>query len=620
MTISKRERRLKAHERAVKRIDVQTDRLTKAKRALDWVRWGILGLSVFGISATNHFLGAPAALAAFVLLFLVIWMIVHAQSRLRSGIEKRQRSRTLKTAQMARLSLSWASLPRHRTTDTKEANDREVDLSLVGERSLHNLIDTTTSKGGSEWLRKLLTADEENVNQVWRRQRIVEELTTSTGFRNRLALNASATGGPGKWDFSTMMEWLHWSIPEKSYGGVVFFFCAFSGLNAILICLNWLAIVPAIWMVTFPLYLLLYYGLYSTDRVEDVGALHSEADTLRETLEPFKEVLCLMESFSVRHKPHLSEFLSEIRRRERPSLTISKVDRLVGKIGIRRFDSLHPIINAVLPWDLYYNHRLNTLKREVRALLPAWLNVWYEIDALGALANLAYVDPDRTVFPDVFQSERDTRHLVEAKGMHHPLTRQSRSVANDFTMERGKIGIVTGSNMSGKSTFLKAVGMNLRLAQAGGPVAASRFRCALVKLLTCLEISDSITEDTSYFRAEAKRLKLILNACEGAEQTPAFFLIDEMLRGTNHRERLIGAKAFLSAILRSEGSGLVSTHELELAQWGQSMTGVRNLHFQDSEEDGRMVFDYTIREGPAQKTNALKILQQEGLPVIEGPH
>ena len=281
-----------------------------------------------------------------------------------------------------------------------------------------------------------------------------------------------------------------------------------------------------------------------------------------------------------------------------------------------RFD-LYPIINAVLPWDLYHNHRLNALKCEVRELLPQWLDVWYEIDALGALANLTYVDPDRTVFPDVLQFGRGTKHLVEANGMHHPLIEPSRSVANDFTISKGTINIITGSNMSGKSSFLTSIGMNLRLAQAGGPVTASRFKCVLVRLLTCLDVSDSVTEDTSYFRAEARCLKLILDASEGRHDAPMVFLIDEILRGTNHRERLLGSKAFLSTILRNGGTGIVSTHELDLAKWGQSRAEVRNFHFQDQEKEGRMVFDYTIQAGPALKTNALKVLQDEGLPVEE---
>lgn len=615
MTTPKRQRRLKAHKRAVRRIDTQTERLRRTSRILDWIRWIVLGLSVFSIAAVNHFLGTPVAFTAFVLVFILIWLTVHAQNRLRRGIEKRQRSRMLKTAQIARLSLDWEALPERNISHAKESDYQQLKLSLSGERSLHTLIDTTSSKGGSERLRQLLTNNEENVKQVWRRQRIVQELTTLTGFRNRLALNASAINDSRLWDLGTTIHWLNWSIPEKSDRKILFFFCIFSSLNVTLACLNWLSLIPAVWAITFPVYLLLYYGLYATDKVEDIGALHSEAATLRGALQPFKEVLRLLESFNIGHKPNICEFLAEIRDRESPSLTIGKIDRLMGRVSIQI--DLYPIINAVLPWDLYHNHRLNALKCEVRELLPQWLDVWYEIDALGALANLTYVDPDRTVFPDVLQFGRGTKHLVEANGMHHPLIEPSRSVANDFTISKGTINIITGSNMSGKSSFLISIGMNLRLAQAGGPVTASRFKCVLVRLLTCLDVSDSVTEDTSYFRAEARCLKLILDGSEGRHDAPMVFLIDEILRGTNHRERLLGSKAFLSTILRNGGTGIVSTHELDLAKWGQSRAEVRNFHFQDVEKEGRMVFDYTIQAGPALKTNALKVLQEEGLPVEE---
>src|SRR5579875_2914138 len=177
------------------------------------------------------------------------------------------------------------------------------------------------------------------------------------------------------------------------------------------------------------------------------------------------------------------------------------------------------------------------------------------------------------------------------------------------------IDLITGSNMSGKSTFLRTVGINLRLAFAGGPVNASSFSTSLFRLFTCIKISDSVTENYSYFYAEVRRLKALLSAVDASNPLPLFFLIDEIFKGTNNRERRLGSEAYISALAGRDCLGIITTHDLDLVKLADKLPELKNYHFKEDIIDGRMVFDYLLRPGPSPTTNALKIMQMEGLPV-----
>jgi DNA mismatch repair ATPase MutS len=179
----------------------------------------------------------------------------------------------------------------------------------------------------------------------------------------------------------------------------------------------------------------------------------------------------------------------------------------------------------------------------------------------------------------------------------------------------GEAFIVTGSNMSGKSSFLKTIGVNLCLAYAGGPVNAGSFHSALFRIFTCIKINDSIVDGFSFFYTEVKRLKALLDALQVNHQLPLLFLIDEIFKGTNNRERLVGSRSYIRSLIGQNGAGLIATHDLELIKLADDFPDITNCHFREKVTDGKMVFDYKLRPGPCPTTNALKIMRMEGLPV-----
>jgi DNA mismatch repair ATPase MutS len=179
----------------------------------------------------------------------------------------------------------------------------------------------------------------------------------------------------------------------------------------------------------------------------------------------------------------------------------------------------------------------------------------------------------------------------------------------------GEVALITGSNMSGKSTFLRTVGVNLALAYAGAPVNAAKLDLHLMRLFTCIQVADSLADGFSYFYAEVHRLKRLLDQMKINDSVPLFYLIDEIFRGTNNRERRIGSRAYVQALANSAGVGIISTHDLELAKLAIESNSILNYNFRDDVIEGKMVFDYCLRPGPSPTTNALKIMELEGLPV-----
>jgi len=304
-------------------------------------------------------------------------------------------------------------------------------------------------------------------------------------------------------------------------------------------------------------------------------------------------------------------------REHRPSPLLKKIARVASASTLQKNVLLWIIVNVIVPWDFYFAYRFQQYKSQLVVHLPSWLHIWLELEALNSLANFAYLNPEY-ILPEIALCQHQDEHTFpfRACGLGHPLISMNQKVVNDFSIHRqGEIDIITGSNMSGKSTFLRTIGINLCLAYAGGPVNASQLQTTLFRIFTCIRINDSVTEGYSYFYAEVKRLRKLLTEVESDNNMPLFFLIDEIFKGTNNRERRIGSESYISALVGKKCIGLISTHDLELVTLEQRLPDIRNYHFKEDVLDGHMVFDYQLREGPCPTTNALKIMQMEGLPI-----
>lgn len=529
---------------------------------------------------------------------------------------------------MARIHLDWDQLPhpgQPQESSTQAKHPFATDLDIIGERSLHRLLDTAVTTEGSNRLRTWLLNEVPEPLVIKKRQALVRELEAHSIFRDNLQLHsalASESSNPkdalrGQWNSNILVDWIQERVHPDSLLSTVILLGSLSGLNIALILLAAFNLIPHIWPIVFLVYLSAMVAKQGR-----IASAWGELQELEKALRRFRSVFQYLESRGYKNSPGLAEVCAPfLDKRKQPSAELKRLERLASALGLRTNALIWLLVHAIIPWDFFFTYRLEVLKKELAHLVPHWLDAWHELEALNSLANFAYLNPGY-VFPEIVagtdsferQSEFSSA-LFDARNLGHPLIHPGTKVGNDFKLdEHLRIGILTGSNMAGKSTFLRTVGINLCLAYTGAPVNAERLKFSLFRVFTCMKVSDSVHDGLSYFYAEVKRLKALLSATE-TDDLPMLFLIDEIFRGTNSRERHIGSRAYIRDLSSRRTVGLVATHDLELVKLADEIPGVVNFHFREDVSDGRMVFDYQLRSGPCPTTNALLIMRREGLPV-----
>jgi hypothetical protein len=292
-----------------------------------------------------------------------------------------------------------------------------------------------------------------------------------------------------------------------------------------------------------------------------------------------------------------------------PSHRIARLNALVDLVDSRDHFMVR-LVGPLLLWDVHLVHAIERWRRTSGPAVRRWLVAVGEIEALSSLAGYHHEHPD-----DVFPELSDGPPWFDGEALGHPLLSDAVSVRNDVRLAGDlRMLVVSGSNMSGKSTLLRTVGVNAVLAQAGAPVRGRRLRLSPLQIGASIRIQDSLQEGVSRFYAEITRLGLIMR--RAGEAPPVLFLVDELLHGTNSHDRRIGAEAIVRGLVDRGAIGLVTTHDLALAHVADAL-GARgaNVHFEDSLEDGRMRFDYRMRPGVVRKSNAIALMRSVGLDV-----
>ncbi len=603
-----REKRLAALGRQVARLDRGLEALGRQSDRFSAIRmWLVL-------------LGLPLVWGAFFLLRFWLGLILAAALaiafgavvRLHRRVEQARRDharyRAIKAGHIARVRLEWDALP-ERPASAPPDHPFAADLDLIGPHSLHRLIDTSITPEGSRRLLDWLLAPAPDPAAIARRQALIAELGPLVRFRERLTLAATRDerGLSAQWSGENLLRRLAAAPPPETLRPTLRLLLALAAADIALLALDILAGWPPLWAIT-----VLAYVALTILRRDRVGDLFGDALALADGLRRLGAVLGVLETYPYGRHDRLKALCTPLLdRRARPTAFLRRVSTLASAASLQANFLLWLPVNLIVPWDVFFAWRLSQERAALAARLPAWLEVWYELEALNSLATFAYLNPEYT-FP-VFVAEEPP--LFDARQLGHPLIPFQTRVCNDFLIRQGEVVIITGSNMSGKSSFLRAVGVALALAGAGSVVDAAALRLTPFRLFTSLRVTDSVADGISYFYAEVKRLRALLEALSTPEGPPLFFLIDEIFRGTNNRERLIGSRAYVRALSARGGTGLIATHDLELIHLADELPNVSNRHFRETVEDGRMRFDYILRPGPCPTTNALAIMALEGLPV-----
>jgi len=291
-----------------------------------------------------------------------------------------------------------------------------------------------------------------------------------------------------------------------------------------------------------------------------------------------------------------------------PSTRVAALARLVDRMNWRRNQIFAPLAALTL-WNTQCALAVEAWRAAHGRAVPTWLSTVGELEALVSLAGYGYEHP-QDPFPEIVEAGP----LFDGAGLGHPLLPDARCVRNDVRLDSEiRLLVVSGSNMSGKSTLLRTVGINAVLALSGAPVRAERLRISPLAVGATLRVQDSLQEGSSRFYAEIKRIRQLVEIADGP--LPLLFLLDEVLHGTNSHDRRIGAEAIVRGLRDRGAVGLLTTHDLALSRIAETSRGIANVHFEDHLEDGRITFDFKLRPGVVQKSNALELMRSIGLDV-----
>jgi hypothetical protein len=499
-----------------------------------------------------------------------------------------------------RLEHQWAGKGEAGLRFMSEKHVYSRDLDLFGKGSLFELLCTVRTRAGEESLASWLLSPAP-IDEIRSRQEAVAELQPRLDLREAFALigREGAIGASGE-----LLS--QWAMAPRLRGGM--------GGARILAPVLALATVAAAGLFaagsvgTLPLYVMLFLetGLALALRPFVI-------QTLRAVEEPARHLALLSHGLRLFEENRFAAArLVELQRSLEtggvsPSSRIARLRRLTELLDNRRNPLFAPVA-ALLLWGTQFALAIEGWRAESGCLVPRWIAALGEFEALLALSGYAHENPD-VRFPELTEGGP----CFEGLGLGHPLIPGDRLVKNDVRLDlEAQLLVVSGSNMSGKSTLLRTVGVNTVLALAGAPVRAEQLRLSPLAVGASIRIEDSLQDGVSRFFAEITRLRQIVTLLDGP--LPALFLLDEILQGTNSHDRRIGAEAVVRRLVEGGAIGLITTHDLALARIADALAPrAANIHFEDHVEDGGIRFDYRIRPGVVQKSNALALMRAVGL-------
>jgi len=475
------------------------------------------------------------------------------------------------------------------------------DLDLFGKGSLFQFLNRTVSIGGREKLAGWLSSPDLTGKTIGEKQKAIRELSENNEWRMKFRvaglffeedeplhkemLDWSAKGLQLP-KASLIKTWL-WLVPLLTFAALVPAIIGFSKLF--------------VWsMVVFQWSLLVYFR-------KEVSFYFQYFGRKTALLDKYLSVLKIIETSDFKAE-NLAGLKQKTTSPEPAGRIVSGLKTWVDRFEYRQNIIVMFLLNSLLLWDIRCMFHLWRWHNKNHSKLASWLDVIAEFDAFVSLANYA-ANQSQFVYPEVVEND----FVYSAKELGHPLLESRKRICNDFEIrDWSKVMIITGANMAGKSTFLRTVGINLVLSCAGAPVCAAKMKFTPVLLYTNMRTTDSLQKEESYFFAELKRIKRVLDLLE--QGIPVFVILDEMLKGTNSVDKLNGSKALVEKLTQLKSVSLVATHDLKLSEMEHELPGkVVNRCFEIRIVNDEMIFDYKLSEGITQTMNATFLMRKMGI-------
>lgn len=594
-------------DKFLSKISKYNDDIVKYKKEFD--RIGYLRLIVMILALYFTYIGVKGEITNKVLFFSIVFYgsfisLVIYHRKVKSKLKLAEDMIEINNRYLQRISGQWINFQDLGEEFVNKDHRYASDLDIVGKESLFQLINITNTWHGRKSLANSLLEPRFDNNEILLRQEAVKELFHDLDFCEEIEY----IGGNSRNRLKSPEKLLKYVedkgvlIKSKLIKKIVYLMPLVTIPTSLIILifninnLNWLMYI-----------LLIIQTLIWTVSILKVNSILEMVSYFRGNLEEYLNILRLIEKkeFESKKLNNIKENL--FNNKESAIGAIKRLSSISEKINIRQSNGLFYLaLNILFLWDYQCVFSLEEWKAENGDKIENWLlNIGY-VEELMSLAVLLHIDEDTTL-PTINPSGTK----IEAQGLGHPLISKDVRVNNDLSM-KDNIFIITGSNMSGKTTFLRTIGINLVLAYVGAPVFSKKMECSLLDIYTSMRITDDLKNGISTFYGELIRIKEII---EGANSNKnMIFLIDEIFRGTNSKDRITGADAVIRNLSKAGVIGALTTHDIELCSLSEQ-SGIKNYHFSEYYRENKIYFDYKLKSGKSNTTNAKYLMRIVGIEI-----
>ena len=482
------------------------------------------------------------------------------------------------------------------------------DLDVFGKYSLFSLINRCATIDAVKLLSKWLSSSVDK-EEIIQRQEAVSELKDDIehlqSFQSKMLFNLNSK--------INLRSYLYSYFHDQTFQFKNAFMAFYVPLAPYIFLIGFVFSIFVFNISNFLIGLGVVHLLWTLSQAGKVGQFSNKIDKIGASLIGLAEGIQLIEDkrYSSKLNQNLQIQLKVSSSDKKLSSIIHDLGKLIDKLDARNNMLVGAILNMLFLWDFKQVMAISKWKNQYEDTILSGFEALSHYECLISLSLLAYNHPEwsQPVLLDEVEKDR-----IYAEELAHPLIKKDRSVANDYVGLDHQIALITGSNMAGKSTFLRSIGSNAVLAYAGAVVDAKSFHLPIYDLISYMRIKDSLNESTSTFKAELDRMKFILDHV--ASNRASFFLIDEMLRGTNSVDKYLGSKAIIKKLIKMNGKGLLATHDLQLSELAHEFpTILKNYHFDIQVIQEEMLFDYKLKEGPCTIFNASMLLKGIGVEI-----
>jgi len=588
------------YKQRISELLVEKGNQNKKKSQLAWLRFFSL-IGAFAAAWLFWPYGEAVGIISFLILIGLFIYFLKQDINNNAAIENTERLIAINETEILVLQHNFFQRP-DGSKYQQASHSYTNDLDIFGRASLFQYINRTTSEQGNSVMASWLTQPG-SVSLLLQRQEAAKELANQTRWRQQL----QAYGIADAITNATEEKISRWLSEENKFIHKLFWKTLRIVLPAISLTVLVLYITGVIGSNRFfPAAVLLMILAFSISK--KVIPAHSKLSKIAPQLETLSNSIAWIEQ-TFFTSPYLQQLKNEFDHHpEKASKKIKGLTQILERLDLRLNFVVFIPLNTFLFWDLQQVFALEKWKENNKQNISKWFKGLAEMEAIVSIGNLTFNHPAWT-FPSISNEEA----VFESENLGHPLIPAEKRVNSSFSTKGvNQLNLVTGSNMAGKSTFLRITGINMVLAMAGAPVCASRLILSPMKVMSSMRISDNLEESTSTFYAELKKLKEIIEAVNRNEKV--FLLLDEILRGTNSADRHIGSKALIKQLIHHQAAGVLATHDLELAKLSDEYPGnIQNYHFDVQVANDELYFDYKLKRGICQSMNASILMKKIGI-------